>query len=56
MNIMNQENSEKLWKLPLYKIYTDDEDVNLITKIVKLKTYPKMQMKTSPKVIIMTDF
>ena len=35
MNIMNQENSEKLWKLPLYKIYTDDEDVNLITKIVK---------------------
>ena len=23
------------WKLPLYKIYTDDEDVNLITKIIK---------------------
>lgn len=23
------------WKLPLYKVYTDDEDVNLITKIVK---------------------
>lgn len=23
------------WKIPLYKIYTDDEDVNLITKIVK---------------------
>ena len=32
---MNQKNSEKLWKLPLYKIYTDDEDVNLITKIIK---------------------
>jgi len=23
------------WKLPLYKIYTDDEDVNLITKIIR---------------------
>ncbi len=23
------------WKIPLYKIYTDDEDVNLITKIVR---------------------
>lgn len=23
------------WKLPLYKIYVDDEDVNLITKIIK---------------------
>ena len=23
------------WKIPLYKIYTDDEDVDLITKIVK---------------------
>ena len=23
------------WKIPLYKIYTDDEDVNLITNIVK---------------------
>ena len=23
------------WKIPLYKIYTDDEDVNLITKIIK---------------------
>ena len=23
------------WKIPLYKIYTDDEDINLITKIVK---------------------
>jgi len=29
--------TEKLddWNIPLYKIYTDDEDVNLITKIVK---------------------
>jgi perosamine synthetase len=26
---------EKDWKIPLYKIYTDDEDVNLITKIIK---------------------
>ena len=23
------------WKIPMYKIYTDDEDLNLITKIVK---------------------
>ena len=23
------------WKIPLYKIYTDEEDVNLITKIIK---------------------
>ena len=23
------------WKIPLYKIYTDDEDVSLITKIIK---------------------
>ena len=29
--------SKKLddWKIPLYKIYTDDEEVNLITKIIK---------------------
>ena len=27
------------WKLPLYKIYTDEEDVNLITKIIKRGTY-----------------
>jgi len=27
------------WKIPLYKIYTDDEDVSLITKIVKRGTY-----------------
>jgi len=26
------------WKIPLYKIYTDDEDVNLITKIIKRGT------------------
>ena len=30
---MNME--ENKWKLPLYKIYSDDEDVNLVTKIVK---------------------
>ena len=23
------------WKVPLYKIYSDDEDLNLITKIIK---------------------
>jgi perosamine synthetase len=23
------------WKIPMYKIYTDDEDINLITKIIK---------------------
>jgi perosamine synthetase len=27
------------WKLPLYKIYTDDEDINLITKVIKRGTY-----------------
>jgi len=26
------------WKIPLYKIYTDDEDIQLITKIVKRGT------------------
>lgn len=26
------------WKIPLYKIYTDDEDLNLITKILKRGT------------------
>jgi len=26
------------WKIPLYKIYTDDEDVNLVTKIIKRGT------------------
>ena len=23
------------WKIPLYKIYTDDEDVNLVTNIIR---------------------
>ena len=27
------------WKIPLYKVYTDDEDVDLITKIIKRGTY-----------------
>ena len=31
----HRENSLETWKLPLYKIYTDDEDINLITKIIK---------------------
>ena len=26
------------WKIPLYKIYTDDEDMNLISKIIKRGT------------------
>jgi perosamine synthetase len=30
--------SLKAWKIPLYKIYTDDEDVNLITKIIRRGT------------------
>ena len=25
----------KDWKIPLYKIYTDEEDLNMITKIIK---------------------
>mgnify|MGYP001112733633 CR=1 FL=1 len=25
----------KDWKIPLYKIYTDDEDLNMITKVIK---------------------
>lgn len=28
-------NNSGNWKIPLYKIYTDDEDLNLITKIIK---------------------
>jgi len=35
---MKEENSTSSWKIPLYKIYTDDEDLNLITKIVKRGT------------------
>ena len=27
------------WILPLYKIYSDDEDVNLVTKIIRRGTY-----------------
>ena len=30
---------ENNWKLPLYKIFTDDEDLRLITKIIKRGTY-----------------
>ena len=32
-----KENNEE-WKIPLYKIYSDDEDLNLITKIIKRGT------------------
>jgi len=31
-------NNPSKWKIPLYKIYSDDEDLNLITKIVKRGT------------------
>ncbi|HYL66125.1 MAG TPA: DegT/DnrJ/EryC1/StrS family aminotransferase [Nitrosopumilaceae archaeon] len=31
----NEDGSVSSWKIPLYKIYTDDEDLNLITKIVR---------------------
>ena len=34
---MNKQENTK-WKLPLYKIYSDDEDVTLITKIIKRGT------------------
>ena len=36
---LKQNNNQNNWKIPLYKIYTDDEDVNLITKIAKRGTY-----------------
>jgi len=39
---MNSSNSSSEWKIPLYKIYTDDEDLNLITKIVKRGTFWSM--------------
>ena len=29
------QNKDEHWKIPLYKIFTDDEDVKLITNIVK---------------------
>jgi len=32
---LNNEKSSENWIIPLYKIYTDDEDVNLITKIIR---------------------
>jgi len=38
---MDLSNSDSFsnWKIPLYKIYTDNEDLNLITKIVKRGTH-----------------
>ena len=35
---MNKQENPDQWKLPLYKIYSDDEDLNLITKIIKRGT------------------
>ena len=32
---MNDSKKLNDWKIPLYKIYTDDEDVDVITKIIK---------------------
>ena len=32
---MSEKNSAESWKIPLYKIYSDDEDINLITKIIR---------------------
>ena len=32
---MEEKASNEKWKLPLYKIYSDDEDISLITKIIK---------------------
>jgi len=29
------QNIESEWKIPLYKIYSDDDDINSITKIIK---------------------
>ena len=34
----NQDKLVNGWKIPLYKIYTDDEDINLITKIIRRGT------------------
>ncbi len=33
-----KENTVNEWKIPLYKIFTDDEDVNIITKVIKRGT------------------
>jgi perosamine synthetase len=38
ISLMTKENPLNQWKIPLYKIYTDDEDLDLITKIVKRGT------------------
>jgi len=32
---LSEKNSIESWKIPLYKIYSDDEDINLITKIIR---------------------
>ena len=31
---MKNMNEIENWRIPLYKIYTDDEDLDLITKII----------------------
>jgi len=38
MICMDNSDSPDFWKIPLYKIYTDDEDINIITKIIKRGT------------------
>ncbi len=49
------------WKIPLYKIYTDDEDLNLITKIIKRGTDwalgPEIEeLETALKNYVGTDY
>lgn len=36
---MNTNNPQKEWKIPLYKIYSDDEDIRIITKLIKRGTH-----------------
>ena len=43
---------ENKWKLPLYKIYSDDEDVNLVTKIIKsIKITKRTEDKSKKKLV-----
>ena len=38
MNKEIKKSEQGNWKIPLYKIYTDDEDVDIITKIIRRGT------------------
>ena len=35
LTLLENKDVSEYWKVPLYKIFTDDDDINLITKIVK---------------------